>query len=154
MFVNGCRTEARTKIMAAYGRGANRDVGAEPSRGLVLHAAAKIGVSPSNTTRLIEDYRPRPRPRGYRRVIAPPFRGGEMSARAGLVIDGSRMDTFRVFGLCRRNSEKSDGTNKEIFDRPGDTQLGFSKLRWKTKNDFPSESEKPSWSCYQPAEFY
>ena len=49
--------------------------------------------------------------------------------------------------LESRRRGNSGGTNREIFDRPGDTQLGFSKLRWKTKNDFPSESEKPSWSC-------
>ena len=54
MFIDKRRTEARMKILAAYNQ--ERNVDAAASQDLLLHAAAKIKVSPLNTMQLIKDY--------------------------------------------------------------------------------------------------
>lgn len=54
MFIDRCKTEARTKIVAVYSEtSSNVEI---PSQELVLHAAAKLNISPLNTKQLIKDY--------------------------------------------------------------------------------------------------
>ena len=53
MFVDQCRAKARAKLLAAYDQESST---AAPREDLVLHAAAKIQVSPLNVAQLIEDY--------------------------------------------------------------------------------------------------
>ncbi|KAL7535127.1 hypothetical protein ACHAXR_006288 [Thalassiosira sp. AJA248-18] len=54
MFIDKCRTEALQLILVAFSETHNTD--AEAPQELVLHAAAKIRVSPLNTKQLIKDY--------------------------------------------------------------------------------------------------
>ena len=54
MSIDKRKTEARMKILAAYNQ--ERNTNAAASQDLVLHAAAKIKVSPLNTMQLIKDY--------------------------------------------------------------------------------------------------
>mmetsp|Transcript_34907 Transcript_34907/g.75367 ORF Transcript_34907/g.75367 Transcript_34907/m.75367 type:complete len:286 (+) Transcript_34907:67-924(+) len=55
MFIDKCKTEARTKIMELYSQTCH-ETDEELSKDLVLHAAAKIMVSPLNIALLIKDY--------------------------------------------------------------------------------------------------
>lgn len=56
MFIDRCRAEARTQLLAAYRQGHAVDGAESQEPELVLHAAAKIKVSPLNARQLIKDY--------------------------------------------------------------------------------------------------
>ena len=56
MMIDKAKSDARLRILEAFNQQHNADHAEEPSQELVLHAAAKIMVSPLNMMQLIKDY--------------------------------------------------------------------------------------------------